>query len=57
MTSTNFSQAHNYFNGGCKNHCEETVNLKNIEFKLEKINYKNQIEENYSCLKKSLCRG
>ena len=53
ITNTQFSQAHNSLNGGCKNHCHESYKSNNVE----KINDKNQIEDNYSCLTKSLCRG
>ena len=58
ITNTQFSQAHNSLNGGCKNHCKESVTpiikVKELD---NNINVKNQIEDNYSCLTKSLCRG
>ena len=57
ITNTNFSQAHNYVNGGCKNHCKGSVKPIIIKKFFENINDKNQIEDNYSCLSKSLCRG
>tara|TARA_Y100000739_G_C20418236_1_gene377735 strand:+ start:195 stop:416 length:222 start_codon:yes stop_codon:yes gene_type:complete len=57
ITNTQVSQAHNYLNGGCKNHCERSFLKNNLEKKLENFNNKNQIKDNYSCLKKSLCRG
>ena len=57
ITNTQFLQAHNSLNGGCNNHCEKLFLQNNLEKKLENINYKNQIEDNYSCLTKSLCRG
>ena len=57
ITNTHSLHAHNSLNGGCKNHCEKLFLQNNIEQKLEKINYKNQMEDNYSCLTKSLCRG
>ena len=57
IMNTNFSQAHDTLNGGCNNHCEESFLQNNIEKKLENINDKNQIGDNYSCLTKSLCRG
>ena len=57
LTNTNFSYSHNYFNGGCRNHCKESFKSKNIEKKVKNINDKNLIEDNYSCLIKSLCRG
>ena len=53
ITNTQFLQAHNSFNGGCKNHCEKLLLQNNSE----NINDKNEIEDNYSCLTKSLCRG
>ena len=56
ITKTQFLQAHNSLNGGCKNHCQEPLLQNILEKKLENIN-KNQIKDNYSCLKKSLCRG
>ena len=57
ITNTQFLQAHNSVNGGCKNNCEESYLQNNFEKKLENINNKNQIKDNYSCLNKSLCRG
>ena len=57
ITNTQFSQAHNSLNGGCDNHCEESFLQTNLEKKIENINNKNQFEDNYSCLNKSLCRG
>ena len=60
LTNTQFSKAHNLLNGGCGYHCEDSFLQKKfeekIEEKIEDIN-KNQIEDNYSCLTKSLCRG
>ena len=56
ITNTQFSQAHNSLNGGCKNHCEESSLRNNLEKNFENIN-NNKIEDNYSCLNKSLCRG
>ena len=57
LTNTQFSQAHNSLNGGCKNHCKESVTPITKVKELDNINVKNQIEDNYSCLTKSLCRG
>ena len=57
ITNTYFLQAHDSFNGGCKNHCKESVNPLTMEKKLIDISNKNQIEDNDSCLSKSLCRG
>ena len=57
ITNTQFSQAHNSLNGGCKNHCKESVTPITKVKELDNINVKNQIEYNDSCLTKSLCRG
>ena len=57
ITNTQFLQAHNSLNGGCSNHCEESVDPITKFKELDNINVKNQIEDNYSCLTKSLCRG
>ena len=57
ITNIQSSHAHTSMNGGCKNHCEESYLKNNLEKKIENINDKNQIEDNYSCLAKSLCRG
>ena len=56
MSNTQFSQAHNSLNGGCKNHCEESFLQNNFD-KIIENNNKNQIKDNYSCVNKSLCRG
>ena len=57
ITNTQFLQAHNSLNGGCKNHCKESVTPITKAKDLYNINDKKQIEDNYSCLTKSLCRG
>ena len=57
ITNTHFLQAHNFLNGGCNNHCEETGKALTIENELNNNSIKNQIEDNDSCLSKSLCRG
>ena len=55
--------AHNLFNGGCKEHCGQNVEVIINEEKLsneKKLNNKNDqmnIESKNSCLNKSLCRG
>ena len=51
------SQTHNSLNGGCKNHCNESVTPIIKVKELNNVNDKNQIDDNYSCLTKSLCRG
>ena len=59
LVITNISNlyAHNFFNGGCKDHCEEKVKEINKNNKYNNINYQKEIDNNNSCLKKSLCRG
>ena len=57
ITNIQFLQAHNSLNGGCKNHCKKSVTPITKVKELDNINVKNQIEDNYSCLTKSLCRG
>ena len=56
LTNTHFLEAHDSFNGGCKNHCKESVKPF-INKELNNSSYKNQIEDDDSCLSKSLCRG
>ena len=50
-------QAHNLFNGGCKEHCGQKVKVIGNKNKLENINDQINIESKNSCLNKSLCRG
>ena len=57
IANTQFSQAHNTLNGGCNNHCQESIIPITIENDLNNNNDKNQTQDNYSCLNKSLCRG
>ena len=57
ITNIQFSQAHNSLNGGCKNHCKESVTPITKAKDLDNFNDKNQIENDNSCLTKSLCRG
>ncbi len=57
ITNTLFLQAHDFFNGGCKNHCKDSIKPLTVEKNLNNISNKNQIEDNNSCLNKSLCRG
>ena len=49
--------AHNLFNGGCKEHCGQKVQVINNEKKLNNVNDQMDIESKNSCLNKSLCRG
>ena len=63
ITNISNLHAHNLFNGGCKDHCEQKVKAINNGEKLnteKKLNNKNDqmnIESKNSCLNKSLCRG
>ena len=63
LTNSSNLYAHNQFNGGCKDHCGQKVEIINNEEKLsneKKLNNKNvqmNIESKNSCLNKSLCRG
>ncbi len=49
--------SHNLFNGGCKEHCGQKVQIINNEKKLNNVNDQMDIESKNSCLNKSLCRG
>ena len=53
LTNTFHLKAHDSFNGGCKDHCKKSISKENTLFKIDK----KQIEDNNSCLNKSLCRG
>ena len=57
LTNISNLYAHNLFNGGCKEHCEQKVKLTNNENKLNGVNDRIDIENKNSCLNKSLCRG
>ena len=57
LTITYSLKAHDSFNGGCDHHCEKSDKSFIREKTSKNNNFKKQIEENYSCLKKSLCRG
>ena len=57
IININFSNAHDSLNGGCKNHCKESVTPITKVKELDNIDVKNQIGDNFSCLTKSLCRG
>ena len=57
ITNTPTLYAHNIFNGGCKKHCEQKIEVINNENKLNNFNYQKDIESKNSCLNKSLCRG
>ena len=54
MTNTYSLKSHDSFNGGCDHNCKKSkINKERIN----NSNDKKQIIDNYSCLKKSLCRG
>jgi len=57
LTNISNLYAHNLFNGGCKTHCEQKGNAISNENKLNNVNYQIDIENENSCLNKSLCRG
>ena len=57
LTNISNLHAHNLINGGCKGHCGEKVKSINDENKLNNVNYQIDIENENSCLNKSLCRG
>jgi len=57
ITNISNLHAHNLFNGGCKEHCEQKVKAINNEEKLNNKNDQMNIESKNSCLNKSLCRG
>ena len=57
LTNTHFLEAHDSFNGGCENHCRESTKPLIMNKELNNIINKNQVEDNDSCLSKSLCRG
>ena len=47
LTNTHFLEAHDSFNGGCKNHCKESVKPLIINKELNNISNKDQIKDNY----------
>ena len=57
LTNISNLYAHNLFNGGCKEHCEQKVKEINNENNINNSNYQMDIESKNSCLSKSLCRG
>ena len=56
MNITNL-YAHNLFNGGCKEHCGQKIELISNKNKLKNIDDQINFESKNSCLNKSLCRG
>ena len=57
LTNISNLHSHNLFNGGCRKHCEQKIEVINNENKLNNFNYQKDIESKNSCLNKSLCRG
>ena len=57
LTNISNLYAHNLFNGGCKEHCEQKVQAIINEKKLNNKNDQINSESENSCLNKSLCRG
>ena len=57
LTNISSLYAHNFFNGGCKEHCEQKVKVISNKNKLKNIDNQINIESKNSCLNKSLCRG
>ena len=57
LTNISNLYAHNLFNGGCKEHCGQKVQIINNEKKINKVKDQIDIESKNSCLNKSLCRG
>ena len=57
LTNVSSLYAHNLFNGGCKEHCGQKVEVTSNKNKLKNIDDQINIESKNSCLNKSLCRG
>ena len=57
LTNISNLNAHNLFNGGCKEHCEQKVKVINNKNKFKNLDDQINIERKNSCLNKSLCRG
>ena len=57
LTNIPILYSHNFFNGGCKDHCGQKVQIINNEKKLNKVKDQIDIESKNSCLNKSFCRG
>ena len=56
LTNISNLYSHNLFNGGCKEHCGQKVQVTN-ENKFNNVKSQMDIESTNSCLNKSLCRG
>ena len=57
LTNISNLYAHNLFNGGCKEHCEQKVKVIKNKNKLKNDDDQLNLESKNSCLNKSLCRG
>ena len=57
ITNSSNLYAHNFFNGGCKEHCGQKVKVINNKNKLKNVNDQINIDSKNSCLNKSLCKG
>ena len=57
ITNTYSLKSHDSFNGGCDHHCKKSKKSIIKNESMNSTNVKKQIEDNYSCLRKSLCRG
>ena len=57
LTNISNLYAHNLSNGGCKEHCEQKVQVLSNKNKLKNNDDQIKIDSKNSCLNKSLCRG
>ena len=57
LTNISYLHAHNQFNGGCKEHCLQKVQVIDNENKSNNVDNQMDFESKNSCLNKSLCRG
>ena len=57
LTNISNLYAHNFINGGCKEHCGQKIKVISNKNKLKNIEDLINIESKNSCLNKSLCRG
>ena len=57
LINISYAHSHNFFNGSCNDHCEKSIESKTNERELINLDNKKQMDNKYSCLKKSLCRG
>ncbi len=57
LTNISNLYAHNLLNGGCGEHCEQKIKVKNNKNKFKNVDDQINIESENSCLNKSLCRG